>query len=48
MMPTKDLPGVTQACGIGADDAGAVFRSGRVHRHHIQRRNVLGQHRPTI
>src|SRR4029077_19264866 len=30
-----------KACGIGADDAGAVFHRGGVHRHHIQRWNVL-------
>ena len=44
MMPTKAFARRHEAGGVGADDPGAVLRGGGVHRHHVLRRNVLGQH----
>ena len=48
MMPTKHSPGVTRPGGVRPDDAGAVPRRRGVHRHHVLRRDVLGQHHQSL
>ena len=44
MMPTKHSPGVTRPAVLGPTMRVPCLRGGGMHRHHVLRRNVLGQH----